>query len=66
MSAEMVSCCHFRSINTLLDEATAPITLILNWHPEAKKQPPRTQELTRSGHFNDMLTYNVIRYTVGT
>lgn len=27
---------HFL-INTVLDEATAPITLLMNWHPEAKK-----------------------------
>lgn len=24
-------------INTVLDEATAPITLLMNWQPEAKK-----------------------------
>ena len=24
-------------INTVLDEAAAPITLLMNWHPEAKK-----------------------------
>jgi len=24
-------------INTVLDEATAPITLLMNWNPEAKK-----------------------------
>ena len=24
-------------INTALDEASAPITLLQNWHPEAKK-----------------------------
>jgi hypothetical protein len=24
-------------INTVLDEASAPITLLQNWHPEAKK-----------------------------
>ena len=24
-------------INTVLDEATAPITLLTNWNPEAKK-----------------------------
>jgi hypothetical protein len=24
-------------INTVLDEAAAPITLLMNWHPEGKK-----------------------------
>ena len=24
-------------INTVLDHASAPITLLMNWHPEAKK-----------------------------
>ena len=51
-------------INTELDAAAAPITLIQHWSPDQKKsRRARRNQRVRSGQ--NGLPYNVIRYTVG-